>query len=246
MLEHLHYHTTSRFGRKNQQQSYDQDWSQEWWWSDGYATTDQQWGQDGGWAEHHTDWLAQSHTECFLSRLESWNTIDVRKNPLYVILDLGCTKSMGSRPAVNAFRSACADYGICTEILPTHSYSSFANSNTTRVWEKCRVWFPTKPPCSTEIDICEEGNVPILMSLPQMRNLNLEIFLKPDAVFLTCAAFGYDYTPAVMATSQHIVMNLSELKDNPKVEKSGQYRVSDQTSFFGTNAVHSYAAGKGF
>ena len=79
---------------------------------------------------------------------------------------------------------------------------------------KCRVSFPTNPPCSTDTDICEEGNVPILMSLPQMRNLNLEMSLSPDAVSLTGAAFGYNHTPAVMATSQHIVMNLAELKIN--------------------------------
>ena len=69
------------------------------------------------------------------------------------------------------------------------------------------------------------------MSLPQMRNLNLEISLSPDAVFLTCAAFRYDHTPAVMATSQHIVMNLAELKENPATLKQGKYRVSDHTSF---------------
>ena len=73
------------------------------------------------------------------------------------------------------------------------------------------------------------------MSLPQMRNLNLELSLSPDAVFLTCAAFGYDHTPAVMATSQHIVMNLAELKDNPLTVKQGKYRVSDQTSFLALN-----------
>ena len=94
-----------------QQQNYEGDWSEDYWW--GYATTDQQgWGQDNVWSSHlaspyggqDNGWapkscygdsshfyspLAQSHTECFLSRMESWNTIDVRKNPLYVILDLG-------------------------------------------------------------------------------------------------------------------------------------------------------------
>ena len=45
-----------------------------------------------------------------------------------------------------------------------------------------------------------------------MRNLGLEISLSPDAVLLTCEAFGYKQTPAVMASSQHIVMNLAELK----------------------------------
>ena len=64
-----------------------------------------------------------------------------------------------------------------------------------------------------------------------MRNLHLEISLSPDAVLLTCAAFGYKQTPAVMASSQHIVMNLAELKANPVTIKGGKYRASDQTSF---------------
>ena len=138
---------------------------------------------------------------------------------------------MGSRPAIHAFCSACVDYGMWTEFLPTHSYFSFANSNTTHVWEKCRVWFPTKPPFSTDIEICEEGNVPILMSLPQMRNLRLDIELSPEAVLLTCAALGYKQTPAVMASSQHIVMNLAELKEHPFHCTTGKNRASDQTSF---------------
>ena len=59
----------------------------------------------------------------------------------------------------------------------------------------------------------------------------MEISLSPDAVLLTCAAFGYKQTPAVMASSQHIVMNLAELKANPVTIKGGKYRASDQTSF---------------
>ena len=137
---------------------------------------------------------------------------------------------MGSRPTVHAFCSACVDYGMWTEFLPTHSYFSFANSNTIRIWEKCRVWFPTVPPFSTDIEICEEGYVPILMSLPQMRNLRLDIELSPEAVLLTCAAFGYKQTPAVMASSQHIVMNLAELKEHP-FHCPGKNRASKQTSF---------------
>ena len=168
--------------------------------------------------------------------MESWNSIDVRRNPLYVILDLGCTKSMGSRQAVNAFCYACEEYGMWTEFLPTESYFSFANSNTTRVWEKCRVWFPTNPPCSTTIEICEEGNAPILLSLPTMRNLSLTVELSPAAVLLTCPVFGYKQTPAVMASSQHIVLNLAELKENPLNLMPGKNRVSDQSSFLAYKA----------
>ena len=50
-------------------------------------------------------------------------------------------------------------------------------------------------------------------------------------MLLTCAALGYKQTPAVMASSQHIVMNLAELKENPVTVKGVRYRVSDQTSF---------------
>ena len=64
-----------------------------------------------------------------------------------------------------------------------------------------------------------------------MRNLHLDVSLSPDAVLLTCAAFGYKQTPAVMASSQHIVMNLAELKENPVTAQGVKYRVSDQTSF---------------
>ena len=64
-----------------------------------------------------------------------------------------------------------------------------------------------------------------------MRNLNLEISLAPDAVLLTCEAFGYKQTPAVMSSSQHIVMNLAELKKSPVTEEGVKYRVSDQSSF---------------
>ena len=65
-----------------------------------------------------------------------------------------------------------------------------------------------------------------------MRNLGLEIALSPDSVLLTCEAFGYKQTPAVMASSQHIVMNLAELKKNPVLDKGVKYRASDQSSSF--------------
>ena len=38
-------------------------------------------------------------------------------------------------------------------------------------------------PQFTEFDIVEEGIVPLLMSLPQMRNLGFQIELTPDKVY---------------------------------------------------------------
>ena len=49
------------------------------------------------------------------------NVIDLAQNPTYVILDIGCTKSMGSRYAVNKFRTAAHVHGLDYEIVPPSS-----------------------------------------------------------------------------------------------------------------------------
>ena len=38
---------------------------------------------------------------------------------------------------------------------------------------------------STEFDIVEQGEVPTLMSLPQMRNLRFQFVLHPDKAYLS-------------------------------------------------------------
>ena len=81
--------------------------------------------------------------------------INLMANPLYVILDIGCTKSMGSRHAIEAFRQHCGPTGISTEILPSSSYFTFAGGSGAKISEKCRIWFPTEPPTYTDVDICE-------------------------------------------------------------------------------------------
>ena len=47
----------------------------------------------------------------------------------------------------------------------------FANSEKETCTESCIIHFPTTPPCSTEVDVLETGDVPILFSLSQMKNL---------------------------------------------------------------------------
>ena len=50
--------------------------------------------------QHYMSWLM-------------WDDIvDVQKNPTYVILDLGCTRCMGSRKYVEAFLKKCPQHGI--------------------------------------------------------------------------------------------------------------------------------------
>ena len=52
---------------------------------------------------------------------------------------------------------------------------SFANS-ASEILEDCVVFtFPTQPPVSTTVDVHEHGEVPILLSLPQMMNLGFHL-----------------------------------------------------------------------
>ena len=59
------------------------------------------------------------------------NVIDLAQRPTYVILDIGCTRSMGSRYAVNKFMNAAHVHGLDYEIVPSSSRFLFANSETT-------------------------------------------------------------------------------------------------------------------
>merc|ERR1712079_95994 len=174
--------------------------------------------------------IAQAKNECLMARLDTWKPVQMSRNPIYVILDIGCTRAMGSRPAVEALAHAAPSVGIWCEFLQTYTVFSFANRAQTVVKEKCRIWFPTSSACSTDIDICEEGTVPVLFSLPQMRMLSLSIEPTPEGVFLTCPSFGYNRTPARMATSQHVVLNLADFKACPttSLNPSGSHGTSER------------------
>eukprot|EP00975_Prorocentrum_lima_P067504 12915295-Prorocentrum_lima.AAC.1 len=48
------------------------------------------------------------------------------------------------------------------------------------------------PEVQTVVDIHETSNIPILLSLPQMRDLGFSLNLTPDTVELTCPSLGYE------------------------------------------------------
>ena len=83
--------------------------------------------------------------------------------PTVAILDLGCTRDMGSRNAVNAFCGYVDkhDCGLWYEIEETSSGFFFANSQQTKCAEKLVIHIYDKAwNAHTEFDISEEGNVP--------------------------------------------------------------------------------------
>ena len=158
---------------------------------------------------HKTRLSGDSIIDCVNSPL-----IDLKNNPTYVILDLGCTRAMGSRSAIEKMRDALRkevypNYYI--EILPTNSNFNFANSQSASCTEKCRIWFPFSPAFWTDFDIVEEGNVPLLMSLVQMRNLYFEFWLSPESAWLRSPAIGRNWIRLECSTTRHLVLDLRKL-----------------------------------
>ena len=111
-------------------------------------------------------------------------------------------------------------YGRATEFCHSNSSFVFANSETQTCSESCIIHFPTTPPCSTMVDVLETGIVPILFSLPQMRNLGMTLELDPQGDKITCPAFGLFSSPAEYSTMGHIVLDLTSLTYQPTTQSS--------------------------
>ena len=115
----------------------------------------------------------------------------------------------------------------------------FANSETETCLESYIIHFPTTLPCSTGVDVLETGNVPILLSLSQMKNLGMSVDLDPKGDKITCPAFGLHSSPAEYSTVGRIVLDLTSLAFQPKSrERSPQakkhvtFALSEQKSAY--------------
>ena len=89
---------------------------------------------------------------------------------------------------------------------------SFANSQTAWLEWCVIVHFPTNPPVSTTIDVHESGDIPILLSLPQMMNLGLDFKLRPGYVNITCEALGYHNETLPFTDTKHVALDLSRVR----------------------------------
>ena len=78
------------------------------------------------------------------------------------------------------------------------------------------MYFPTTPPCSTRVGVLETGDVPVLFSPPQVKNLGMTGELNPKGDKFTCAAFGLYSSLAEYSTMGHVVLDLSSLAYQPK------------------------------
>ena len=136
--------------------------------------------------------------------------------PTVCILDLGCTRAMGSRRAVEAFCSSVGSHpnsGLWHEIQPTSSGFFFANSQQSKCTDKLVIFMYDNGWNTqfTEFDIVEEGDVPLLMSLPQMRNLGFQFELTPEKAYLSCAGIGMRKMVLKTAISPHLILDLQDV-----------------------------------
>ena len=63
----------------------------------------------------------------------------------------------------------------------------------------------------TEFDIVEEGDIPLLMSLLQMRNLVFQFALTPEKAYLSCARIGMRKMVLKTAISTHLILDLQDV-----------------------------------
>ena len=136
--------------------------------------------------------------------------------PTSMVLDLGCTRAMASRVAAQDLMKFCdqnSNCGIWYQIAETTSQFTFANSESTKCNQKLVVCMYDREYVvqSTEFDIVEQGHVPILMSLPQIRNLRFQFDLHPDKALLSSPVLGIRDVKPKVAPSSHLVLDLLDL-----------------------------------
>ena len=141
-----------------------------------------------------------------------------RLTPTSMVLDLGCTRAMTSRVAAQDLMKFCdqnKDCGIWYNIAETQSKFTFANSESTQCKQKLVICMYDREFAvqSTEFDIVEQGHVPTLMSLPQMRNLRFQFDLQPDKAFLSSPILGIENMQLRVAPSSHLVLDLIDFSD---------------------------------
>ena len=163
------------------EEGYGHTWESDDWYSS--LTDDSSTSAAGWYGTGHGAWMASI-------------PLNPANHPTHVVLDLGCTRSIGSRATIRRFQKHALYYGITTEFCRCKNPVVIANSETETCWERCIHHFPTTPPCSTGVDVLETGNVPISFSLPQMKNMGRTIELNPKGYKITCLAFGLYSSPA--------------------------------------------------
>ena len=128
-----------------------------------------------------------------------------------MILDTGCTKAMCSRHAYLLMREGLSEGQV--ELLPDSSTLNFANGQKALAREKCRIWFSYEPPLWTDFSIIDEGKVPFLTSLPQMKNLGVSLDLRgtPERILFHTGFLKGQGVPLHRNRAGHLTLDVMEI-----------------------------------
>ena len=92
--------------------------------------------------------------------------------------------------------------------------------------EKCRIWFSYEPPLFTDFSIIDEGKVPFLMSLPQMKNLGVSLDLRgtPERILFHTGFLKEQGVPLHRNRAGHLTLDVVEIckKAKASAHKGGQ------------------------
>ncbi|OLP89146.1 Kinesin-like protein Klp59C [Symbiodinium microadriaticum] len=168
---------------------------------------------------------------------EAFMIITQPLTPTSMVLDLGCTRAMTSRVAAQDLMKFCdqnKDCGIWYNIAETQSKFTFANSESTQCKQKLVICMYDREFAiqSTEFDIVEQGHVPTLMSLPQMRNLRFQFDLQPDKAFLSSSVLGIENMQLKVAPSSHLVLDLIDLSEYMWHVRFGKFKKSSFLTYY--------------
>ena len=150
------------------------------------------------------------------------------------ILDNGCTRSMGSWRAIQRFTQAIEPIKdlISYSYIPAKTKFTFANGETAKVNWTLRLRYHTTPPCrcSTNIDTLEQGTVPTLLSISQMRKLYMTIEHKPQCDKITCEAFGINHQAVPVSGTGHALVDLAGVAI-ARVKSYGEIAIKGLTNY---------------
>ena len=113
---------------------------------------------------------------------------------------------------------------ISYQYIPAETKFTFANGETAKVNWTLHLRYHTTPPCSTNIDILEQGTVPILLSIGQMRNLYMTIEHTPQCDKITCKAFGMNRQAVPVSGTGHALVDLAgvaRVKSHGEIARKG-------------------------
>ena len=124
---------------------------------------------------------------------------------------------------------------ILTGYFSCNTRFTFANGQTSKVDGTLRLFLNTSLPMLTFVDILEQGQAPILLSIDQTRNLHMTIEHTPQCEKVTCETFGmirhaYRYPIVVMHNLISQPANNTTLRSLRKFDQNANLAITPSRS----------------